>query len=224
MSLSDDAGRPVAVAFDLDGLLVNTEEIYPDVGAELLRRRGRTFDDDLLDAMMGRPQPVALATMIRWHGLTDSVETLARETREIFVGLLDTRLAAMPGAVALLERLATAGVACCVATSSGPDYAHDVLGRLALADRFAFVLTAHDVVNGKPDPEIYRLAAARFGVPAARLAVLEDSQIGCRAGMAAGALVVAVPSGHSRRHDFTGVHLVAGSLADARLHGLLGLD
>ncbi|MFZ4732863.1 MAG: HAD family hydrolase [Pirellulales bacterium] len=223
MTIPDDAGRPAAVAFDLDGLLVNTEEIYPDVGAELLRRRGCRFDDDLLDAMMGRPQTVALATMIRWHGLSDSVETLARETREIFVGLLDTRLAAMPGAVPLLDRLAAAGVACCVATSSAPDYAHDVLARLALADRFAFVLTAHDVTTGKPDPEIYRLAASRFGLPPARLAVLEDSQIGCRAGLAAGAVVVAVPAGHSRRHDFTGVRLVAESLADPQLHGLLGL-
>ncbi len=45
-----------AAVFDLDGLLVNTEELYQDVGTELLRRRGKTFDADLLDAMMGRPQ------------------------------------------------------------------------------------------------------------------------------------------------------------------------
>lgn len=47
---------PRGVAFDLDGLLVNTEELYQDVGSELLRRRGKTFGPDLLDAMMGRPR------------------------------------------------------------------------------------------------------------------------------------------------------------------------
>lgn len=223
MTTSADPAPRLAVAFDLDGLLVNTEDIYPDVGAELLRRRGRSLGPDLLDAMMGRPQAVALKTMIEWHGLSDTIETLSRETREIFVGFLDARLAALPGAVALLDRLAAAGVPRCVATSSAPDYAHDILVRLALADRFACVLTAHDVERSKPDPAIYRLAAERLGVTPERLVVLEDSQVGCRAGVAAGAVVVAVPGDHSRRHDFSGVRLVADSLADPRLHGLLGL-
>ena len=72
----------------LDGLLVNTEELYQDVGTELLRRRGKTFDADLLDAMMGRPQQKALSIMIEWHGLADTVETLASETKNIFQTLL----------------------------------------------------------------------------------------------------------------------------------------
>lgn len=77
-----------ATVFDLDGLLVNTEELYQDVGTELLRRRGRTFGADLLDAMMGRPQHNALSIMIEWHGLDDTIETLADETKEIFQTLL----------------------------------------------------------------------------------------------------------------------------------------
>jgi beta-phosphoglucomutase-like phosphatase (HAD superfamily) len=52
--------------------------------------------------------------------------------------------------------------------------------------------------------------------------VLEDSQAGCRAAVAAGAVVVAVPGGHSRRHDFTGARFVAESLADPRIHDLIG--
>ena len=100
-----------AVVFDLDGLLVNTEDLYQDVGTELLRRRGRTFDGDLLDAMMGRPQAVALATMIDWHGLADTVEMLAAETKEIFQGLLATRLAPMPGAVVRIVTRNGRGVA-----------------------------------------------------------------------------------------------------------------
>jgi len=223
MTTSAAPAPRLAVAFDLDGLLVNTEAIYPDVGAEVLRRRGRRLEAGLLDAMLGRPQAVALQKMIDWHGLSDSIETLAAETREIFVGFLDARLSVLPGALSLLDRLAASGVPRCVATSSGPDYAHDILARLALADRFACVLTAHDVQRGKPDPAIYRLAAERLGVVPERLVVLEDSHVGCRAGVAAGAVVVAVPGDHSRSHDFSGVRLVADSLADPRLHGLLGL-
>lgn len=214
---------PRGVTFDLDGLLVNTEELYQDVGAELLRRRGRTFEPELLDRMMGRPQQVSLRIMIEWHGLSDTVERLATETREIFVSLLDTRLEPMPGAVALLDSLSGAGVPFGVATSSGPDFAHDVLGRVGLLSRMDFVLTCDDVREGKPAPEIYLAAAGRLGLPADRMLVLEDSQAGCRAAVAAGAVAVAVPGGHSRRHDFTGAAFVADSLADARIYAALDL-
>lgn len=220
---SPQDGRPIdAVVFDLDGLLVNTEELYQHVGGELLRRRGRRFDGDLLDAMMGRPQQVSLAIMIEWHGLDDTVEALAAETKEIFLGLLDTRLEPMPGAVALVEEFVARGLPRGVATSSGPDFAHDVLGRVGLLDRFGFVLTSADVTHGKPDPEIYRTAARRHGVPPERMLVLEDSATGCRAAVAAGAVTVAVPGGHSRRHDFTGARLIAESLADPRIRALAG--
>lgn len=223
MTSPQDGRRPIdAVVFDLDGLLVNTEELYQHVGSELLRRRGRRFDGDLLDAMMGRPQQVSLAIMIEWHGLDDTVEALAAETREIFLGLLDTRLEPMPGAVALVEEFVARGLPRGVATSSGPDFAHDVLGRVGLLDRFGFVLTSADVTHGKPDPEIYRTAARRHGVPPERMLVFEDSATGCRAAVAAGAVTVAVPGGHSRRHDFSGARLIAESLADPRIRALAG--
>lgn len=223
--MTDSSERPPirGVAFDLDGLLVNTEELYQHVGGELLRRRGRTFEPDLLDRMMGRPQQVSLQIMIDWHGLPDTIETLARETREIFVRLLDTQLAPMPGAIALVETLTHRGLPRGVATSSGPDFAHDVLSRVGLCDRFGFVLTSADVTHGKPHPEIYERAAERLGVAAAEMLVLEDSENGCRAAVAAGAVVVAVPGGHSRRHDFTGARFVAESLADPRIARLLAI-
>jgi len=225
MPASEVATSPTiaAVAFDLDGLLVNTEELYQDVGTELLRRRGKVFEGDLLDAMMGRPQPIALSIMIEWHGLSDTVETLAAETKQVFQSLLDDRLALMPGVTALVEHLEHHRLPAGVATSSGPDFAHDVLERVGLLNRLNFVLTAADVTDGKPHPEIYETAALRHGVPADQLLVFEDSANGCRSAVAAGAVVVAVPGGHSRRHDFSGAHLVADSLADERIYRLLGV-
>jgi len=226
-AMTSDRPRIEAVAFDLDGLLVNTEELYQHVGTELLRRRGRPFEPELLDAMMGRPQPLSLRIMIEWHDLSDTVEALAAETKQIFSALLDTRLRTMKGAVELLAGLDSArggrGIPRGVATSSGPDFALDVLGRVGLLGRFAFVLTCADVTHGKPHPEIYQLAARRLAVEPGRMLVLEDSQAGCAAAVAAGAVAVAVPGGHSRRHDFTGAALIAESLADPAIHALLGL-
>lgn len=217
------ADSPRAAVFDLDGLLFNTEELYQDVGAELLRRRGRVFEHDLLNAMMGRPSRVALQMMIDHHKLSDTVETLAAETAEIFPAILDARLALMPGAAELLSALEHADVPKAIGTSSGRRFVTSVLGRFNLEPRFEFILTAEDVVEGKPAPEIYLKAAARFGVEPGRLVVFEDSQNGCRAAVAAGAIAVAVPGGHSLTHDFAGAALVADTLADSRVYELLRL-
>jgi HAD superfamily hydrolase (TIGR01509 family) len=214
---------PKAVVFDLDGLMFNTEELYQDVGAEMLERRGKRFDADLLDAMMGRPASAALQLMIDYHGLGDTVAELAAETDQIFAALLDQRLERMPGLVELLDALEGAGLPKAIATSSGPAFARAVLDKFELAPRFAFVLTCDDTREGKPHPEIYLLAASRLELAPREVMVLEDSQNGCRSAIAAGTIAVAVPGGHSRRHDFSGAALVADSLADRRLFELLGL-
>jgi pseudouridine 5'-phosphatase len=99
----------------------------------------------------------------------------------------------------------------------------EVLSRFELLPRFEFVLSAEDVTEGKPHPEVYLTAARRLQRAPAEMLVLEDSQNGCNAAVAAGAYVVAVPGGHSLRHDFSGVQWIADSLADAHIYEVLGL-
>jgi HAD superfamily hydrolase (TIGR01509 family) len=174
--------------------------------------------------MMGRRPQQALTIMIEWHALIETVEELAAESREIFGPVLDRGLAPMPGLLALLDALEKVGLPKAVATSSGREFVHDVLTRCNLLQRFQFILTAEDVVEGKPHPEIYLKAASMFGIDPHRMLVLEDSQNGCNAAVAAGATVVAVPGGHSLRHNFQGVNLVADSLADPRIYRMLGIE
>src|SRR5262249_47738238 len=101
-----------------------------------------------------------------------------------------------------------------VATSSGRDYADRLLNRHGLARRFSFVLTSEDVTRGKPDPQVYLLAADRFGVDRGEMLVLEDSPAGVQAGRDAGAVVVAVPHAHSPADALGAAHLVVPRLDD----------
>ncbi len=86
------------------------------------------------------------------------------------------------------------------------------------------MLTSADIVEGKPNPEIYLTAAGRFGLAPGDMLVLEDSHNGCQAAIRAGAFAVAVPAGHSRRHDFTGAAPQIDTLADPRLYRVLRID
>jgi HAD superfamily hydrolase (TIGR01509 family) len=214
---------PRAVVFDMDGLMFNTEDVYWEVGSEVLRRRGCTFDRALSDAMMGRPPQPAFEVMIAWHSLNDTWQQLARESEECFIQLLDGVLAPMPGLLDLLAALEAAGIPKAIGTSSSRLLLEAVLSRFAMQPRFQFILTAEDIVRGKPDPEIYLKAASRFGLDPAEVLVLEDSQTGCRAAAAAGTFTVAVPGEHSRGQDFGVASLVIDSLADPRLYEVLGL-
>jgi HAD superfamily hydrolase (TIGR01509 family) len=212
-----------AVVFDMDGLMFNTEDVYTVAGSELLARRGRSFSTELKDAMMGLPPEPSFRVMIQWLGLAEDWQTLARESNEIFLGLLADRLQMMPGLPGLLAALEQSGIPKAIATSSGRQLTEACLRPFDLARRFQFVLTSEDIVRGKPDPEVYQLAARRFGVPPGEMLVLEDSQNGCRAAAAAGAFTVAVPGEHSRRHDFSSANLLVDSLADPRLYAALGI-
>jgi HAD superfamily hydrolase (TIGR01509 family) len=214
----------LAVTFDMDGLMFNTEDVYTLAGSELLARRGYSFSPELKDAMMGLPPQAAFTAMIDWHHLREPWSVLAAESDEIFLGLLTTRLATMPGLLELLAALETAGIPKAIATSSGRRLTEACLAPFQLTSRFCFILTSEDITRGKPDPEIYLLAAARFGLPPAEMLVLEDSQNGCRAAAASGAFTVAVPGEHSRRQDFRLANLQIESLADRKLYEVLGIS
>jgi HAD superfamily hydrolase (TIGR01509 family) len=214
---------PRAVIFDMDGVMFNTEDVYFEVGRQLMRRRGCEYSPQLNDAVMGCSPQVCFETMIRWHGLSDRWEAMAAESEDLFISLLDGYLAPLPGLWELLDALETAGIPKAICTGSTRRVLTAVLSRFRLEPRFQFTLTADDVTHGKPHPEIYLKAAARLGLPAHEILVLEDSQTGCRAAAGAGTLVAAVPCEHSKNQDFSIASLVLESLAEPRLYELLGL-
>jgi len=172
---------------------------------------------------MGLTADVSLQVMIDFHDLDATVRQLKQESDEIFDKILADRLAPMAGLPELLDALEAVPIPKSIATGSDRSFTKTVLGYFGYEPRFQFVLTSDDVVQGKPHPEIYLTAAERFGLEPARMLVFEDSENGCRAAMAAGAFTVAVPTSHSKHHDFNGVGLVADSLADTRIYEVLGL-
>jgi HAD superfamily hydrolase (TIGR01509 family) len=216
--------RLQAVTFDMDGLMFNSEDVYTLAGTELLSRRGPTFTPELKDAMMGLPPQKSFEAMIAHHALDEPWQALAAESNAIYLGLLEHHLATMPGLMELLSALERAGIPKAIATSSSRRLTTACLDPFQLAPRFRFILTCEDITHGKPNPEIYLLAAERFGIPPSEMLVLEDSQNGCRAAAAAGAYTVAVPGEHSRRQDFSAADLIIESLRDARLYEALGVQ
>ncbi len=121
----------------------------------------------------------------------------------------------------MLDHLGRSGLPLAVATSSRRAYAERLLKGHGLWERFAFLLGAEDVRYSKPDPEIYRTAASRFGVEPGAMLVLEDSAAGVAAARAAGAYVVAIPHDHSPAEGLGSAHRISPRLDDPAVLGLL---
>ena len=210
-----------AVAFDMDGLLLNTEDLYNDVGEMLMERRGKVYRDSVRKRMIGLPAPQAFGVLIEAESLTETWEELHDETLEIFEAILPTRLALMPGAKELLQLVEALKIPRCVATSSSREFAEKALLQVGVLNHLEFVLTAADVPRGKPFPDIYEESAKRMRAEVSTMLVLEDSPNGTRAGVSAGAYVVSVPNEHTEGGDFTGAQWIANTLQDERLIKLL---
>ena len=210
-----------AVAFDMDGLMLNTEDLYLIVSQTLMSRRGKEYRESVRSQMIGLPAEHAFGVLIREEGLTDSWRELQRETEEIFTTILDGQLKAMPGLIELLDYLDEHNIRRCVATSSTQSFATRALEIVGVLDRIDFILTADDVERGKPHPDIYIASAKRLSVDVANMLVLEDSPKGTAAGVAAGAYVVSVPNEHTRDGTFEGCRWQANSLLDSRIYEVL---
>jgi len=214
MSQSGQEPRIQAVVFDLDGLMFNSEDIFHEVGQATLRRRGKELTKELHSQMLGRRAPEAMQICIEYHSLPDTVEDLLRETRELFEQLSTLHLAPMPGLHRLLDHIEEHELPKGVATSSGRSYLERMLTRFQLQYRFDLTLTAEDVTQGKPNPEIYHKAAERLGIPVTEMLVLEDSHAGTTSAVRAGAVAVSIPNRHTRHLDFGHAHRVVSQLDD----------
>jgi HAD superfamily hydrolase (TIGR01509 family) len=210
-----------AVVCDLDGLMFDTEALFFRVSSQVLEARGKIFTSEIMQAMLGRRSAEVWHVLKTLAGLDEPVEVILAEVRERFHAEVDTAVHPTPGLFALLDHLARRALPLAVATSSRHAYVDRLLSTHRLAGRFDFVLASEDVTRGKPDPEIYQLAARRFGIPADTMLVLEDSPAGVAAGVAAGAIVVAVPHEHSPAAALGAAHRIVPRLDDPALLKLI---
>jgi HAD superfamily hydrolase (TIGR01509 family) len=213
-----------AVVFDLDGLMFDTEALFFRVSSEVLETRRKRFTPEIMRALIGRRSAEVAHVLKEMTGLEEPVERLQAEVKERFYAEMDTAVHPTPGLFVLLDHLRHRGLPLAVATSSSHAYADRLLVRHGLRDRFRFVLASEDVARGKPDPQIYRLAAERFGVPPQEVLVLEDSPAGLSAAVGAGAIAVGVPHEHSPAEGLTAAILVVLRLDDPALLRLFGTD
>jgi HAD superfamily hydrolase (TIGR01509 family) len=212
-----DRSAVQALIFDLDGLLVDSEPVWFEVEGAFLARFGFVWTQKEAQACMGQGTPNTLRVWRDKHGIEVDLE---RDTETILSEVIAraSEMPLKPGALSVLEAARDLGLPMAVASSSRTRLIRAVLEQKGIALFFNAVVSGQDVARGKPAPDIFLRAASVLGTPIERCLVLEDALAGVRAGRAAGAFVVAVPTVHSDElstlatHVATSLHEVAAWL------------
>ena len=185
-------GRVEAVIFDMDGVLVDGEPLHFEVVRRLLAEESVEFGEDDYRRYLGTTLESTWSDLRERYGLSRSYEWYAEAYDREVVRSYREEAELLPGAEALLGRLAEAAVPLALASSSNREWVDAALDSLGLRRFFAQTVAGDEVSHGKPDPEIYLCAAERLDAsPDACLAV-EDAPAGIAAARAAGMAVVAV--------------------------------
>jgi HAD superfamily hydrolase (TIGR01509 family) len=206
-----------AVVLDLDGLLLDTEQLWDEVREGLARERGGRWSERAQSDMMGMSSPEWSRYMHDVVGLEESPDEIADEVVQRMAERYRERLPLIPGAKEAVQRLVARWPLGLASSSNRPliDLALEVGG---LAPHFQTTVSSEEVARGKPAPDVYLEAARQLGVDPSRTAAVEDSRSGIRSAHAAGMRVIAIPNAHYPPDEET------LELADSVLSSLEELD
>jgi len=211
-----------AVVFDNDGLLLDTEAVWTRAEEDLFARRGRVFTVEHKRALIGTSRTTSAVILEAMLDCPGEGEALADELHGLVMAEALRGVSPREGAVELVDALRAAGVPLAVASNSRREFVERVLGGADLLNgRFDAVVTADDVAEPKPAPDLYLSACSALGASPERSAALEDSPVGVASALAAGLYVVAVPYFADTQID--GASLTARSLADPEVAAALGV-
>lgn len=204
-----------AALIDMDGFLVNSEELYLEANKVYFKKLGFEFTEDLHRQGMGKKfDDRWIKTVFTFD---KSKEEIFRERNVILFDLVRSRLELLDGARKLLTILHN-NFKTALVTSSNRDYIDLVFSKTGISNFFDIVVTGEMITHGKPNPECYKFAAQKLGVNPSECIVFEDSPSGVLSGKAAGMKVIAVPNQFVKGDTtFSKADLVVGSLKEITL-------
>ncbi len=184
---------PVAVLFDMDGLMIESERALLECWRETALELGLELDDALWLSFVGLSDRACHDILRERLANEDTVQALLHGLQTRYDARVDAGLPLKTGVLDLLALLKARGIPRAVVTSTRRPRALQKLESTGLLPHFDDVITGNEVQHSKPAPDIYLLAAQRLGVAPSHCIVLEDSVPGVRAALAAGMTPIQVP-------------------------------
>jgi beta-phosphoglucomutase family hydrolase len=179
--------------FDWDGVIIDSSTHHEESWARLAAETGHRLPAGHFKRGFGMKNERIIPGLLGWSSDLDEIHRLSLRKEELYREIVrEWGIAPLPGVVSWLDRLHDRGIPCAIGSSTHRLNIDTGLSILGFGERFAVVVTAEDVRNGKPDPEVFLTAATRIGVPPEHCVVFEDALVGIEAAHRGGMQVVAV--------------------------------
>lgn len=185
---------PELAIFDMDGLIFDTERLFMEKRAVILREYGYEHREEDYYKTLGTCGEPLLRILHDIYGPDYPAEEISRKARQAVTEHIEACGSAVkPGITELLRYFAQKEVPCCVASSTRRAFVERYLRRAGLDGYFQYILGGDEIRRPKPDPEIFLTACEHFGTEPFRALVLEDSENGIRAAWNARIPVICIP-------------------------------
>lgn len=202
-----------AILFDMDGVLIDSEPTYLEMGQHLLKREGVEITAEEFSKYVGTGSFHIWTRLIAKYGLYHKTpDAFIADSRQFVYDKLhhDSSFPPLvPGINMVLELCASVKTA--VASSTSLPLIKDLLEKADMLNAFDCLTSGHEVANSKPAPDVFLLAAARLGVTPDKCIVIEDSKNGVAAAKAAGMFCIGLQNPHSGQQDLNEADLVCQS-------------
>jgi HAD superfamily hydrolase (TIGR01509 family) len=192
-----------AFIFDMDGVLIDSENLYKVIEQSLFARVGVVIDQDEHISYQGSSNPVMWGKIREKHHLHTPLDELVRITEETVISYFSSlpEITPMPGVVKLLDDLKERKIKMALASSSTIEVINIILDKTEIASYFDTVVDCTEAGAGKPDPAIFLLAQKKLGVPKENCVIVEDSANGIQAATASGMFCIAFNGPGSEHQD-----------------------
>lgn len=204
--------------FDWDGVIIDSMRQHRHGWMRLAQEEGYAMPTGAFERGFGMKNDQIISQVLSWTTDPREIERLSRRKEVLYRSVLEEEgIEPLPGVRVWLGALRRAGIPCAIASSTEAENIRVVLRLLELEDYFQAIISADDVSTGKPDPQVFLLAAQKLGLAPERCVVFEDAVVGMDAAHAAGMKVIALTTTSPRATLQAAAERVIGTLDELQI-------
>jgi len=210
-----------AVIFDLDGVIVESEDAHIQAEKQTLRKYRVNISTEELHKFTGTTAKAFFTEIIGKNKLNTTFEEINNQKEEILLKLLGQDAEPTHGVLNLIQKLRQRGIKLAIASSSTRRLVDYVLKKMNITRLFDCVVVAEDVEFSKPDPEIFLKAAKKLAISPSHCLVIEDAKLGVEAAKRAGMKCIGFRNPHSGNQDLSKADIITDDFSRMDIEKIL---
>jgi len=210
------------IIFDMDGVLADTGPIHFESWVNLGRKLGIEFTKEFFEQTFGQQSPTITRKLVSPEVDEDLIEEWANIKEKNYRELVRDKLKPLPGVIEILTDLKSKGFKLAIGSSGPPENVDLLLTHLKIKDYFDDIITAVEVKKGKPEPDVFLIAAQNLKINPKNCIVVEDAPVGLEAAKRAGMISIALTTTH-KKEELLGAQLIINDLTEITSTDILNL-